>query len=45
MEGGCSLYVTTHRGLCGHKYCGNGDKIFLIYQVALRDHVFKELET
>ena len=27
----------------GHRYCGSGDKMFLIYHVALSDHVFKGL--
>ena len=26
-----------------HRYCVSGDKMFLIYSVALRDHVFKGL--
>ena len=26
-----------------HRYCGSGDKMFLIYNVTSRDHVFKGL--
>ena len=27
----------------GHRYCGSGDKMLLIYHVTASDHVFKEL--
>ena len=27
----------------GHRYCGSGDNMFLIYYVTSRDHVFKGL--
>ena len=27
----------------GFKYCGSGEKTFLIFQVILRDHIFKGL--
>ena len=38
------LIVCNHPARFGrHKYCGIGDKIFLIYHVILRDHVFKGL--
>ena len=42
---GWKLFVLCHSAdkSCDHKHCNGGDKMFLIYHVTSREHVFKGL--
>ena len=43
MERSFLLYVTTLPGLVTYRYCGSGDKMFLLYHMTSRDLAFKGL--